>query len=382
MTTVADSSQPSLVAFLQKKRPAEEDPNDAPAVKRVTPSKDDITSVLGPEEAEKILKNLKSPKPLKKQTIYGRFKNVMLRDAKKQKDQATIDNITAVAKDSWALVKSRDVNTFKFQDASEQKENETSPLQVKLDKYMRIKKAAEEEETAELASFEEEIAAFKGAFLPAALASLQYMAQTMTDAKAMEGELQDLNKSALLAWKDATRFPKELSDAFKAAQAKLTSLQQEGTVEALVKKLQGAPKEVLEQHAREFVSLMAASQKLQVIAAKSQALQAEQEKQEADAIANAYKIKSELCRELKKQMVYTNPSLKRSAKKISYKRSGVSVKEFAAAFNVPEGNKTVTLDGVCEIGLKSLRYGALGCNDVKVRLQGDTLTASTSYKII
>jgi len=91
-------------------------------------------------------------------------------------------------------------------------------------------------------------------------------------------------------------------------------------------------------------------------------------------------IKSEICRELKKQMIYTNGNLKYKSKKISYRRSGIFLKIFTVVFDVPEGMKKVLLE-VSEVVTKALRYSSLHCHDMKVTLTGEAMTASTSYSL-
>lgn len=140
---------------------------------------------------------------------------------------------------------------------------------------------------------------------------------------------------------------------------------------ALVAKLQNASEEELKQHAKEHIRLLAQDAQF-VHLQRKKAIDDERQRQiEERELAKADGIEDEVCRALKKQMKYGSLSNKYSSSRISYTKGGVSEKVFAKAFNVKVGTKQTTFEG---------QYGAcLQCSDVKVKLVGDELVATTSF---
>lgn len=160
-----------------------------------------------------------------------------------------------------------------------------------------------------------------------------------SNAHSMQSDIANIHSEAIVAWGGNVQCPETFLKAHRNAVNKLACIQNERLVDDLVAKLRNASEEELLQHAREHTQLLAQAGELATIKDKTQAVKAEREREEQLALSMAHKLKSDICRELYRQMVYTNPKLKHSAKNISYKRSGVTSKVFAAAFGVPEGPK-------------------------------------------
>lgn len=342
--------------------------------------------VMSKEAAARAIKATVLPKAPKKQSQYVRFKSVMLKDAKFRGDRKTVIDITAIAKTGWNWVKNAKVepagesqplgsSSIPSGINAKASENEST-----VERYIRLKGLMIAEETKEAADYEQKLAQFKSNYLDAATAYVWWKSQELTkwNITTVDKDVKGVYSKMMKAW--PTELPLKFQEAHQRASFKLHQMKKEAAVEALVQKLRNASDDVLLQHAQEHFDLSVQVEELNGIKKKAGALEAEKEKEEQKQLSSAHRIKPDICRELKKQMIYTDSSLKYNPKKISYKRGGVSLKVFAAAFEVPEGTKTFTFGGG-DVGSKSLRYSYLECHDVVVKLVGEELTASTSYMI-
>jgi hypothetical protein len=269
---------------------------------------------------------------------------------------------------------------------------------TKLDRLVRLKRLALLEENAEMYDFDEQMKKFKSNYLEAAITVAHWKTADMnkTNYKSVETEVDNIYSKVMTAWGGGSAFPPKMGEIYKHFKVKLSAITKEVSSEELASKLQDAPQKVLLQHAQDHYDLQVQvkdlqvqsnelkvqSNELKVIKAKAKARQEKQQKAEERAIASAYKIKDEICSQLFKKIKYTGPHLKDTSEYISFGRSGVSPKVFAAAFEVAEGTKKVTFSG-SDVGSKALRYrnNYLKCSEVVVKLIGDDLTAKASYWI-
>ena len=333
----------------------------------------DSVATLTKDESQAILKKTCLPKAPKKQSQYVRFKSLMLKQAKADKDKETQDNITTIAKEAWNMVKDKSVTNVSIEDAS--------PEESKLDKYMRLKAQVVADEQKEASDYSTQLEKFKSDYLDAAISFLYWETQDASTStlEQFEKEVKSIHSNVITAW-SGNDVPSKYTQIYKTAQAKLDTLQKDSAISKIVSQLRNASEEVLYQHALDHYNLQQQLVELNAIKAKAAALETEKANEETKQMASAYSIKSDICRDLKKLMVYTGPQLKYTSKKISCRRKGVTPKMFAVAFGVAEGVKSFTFDGD-EVGLKSLRYGYLSCGKVTVKLIGDAVSASTSYSL-
>ncbi|GFH61525.1 hypothetical protein CTEN210_18001 [Chaetoceros tenuissimus] len=332
----------------------------------------DTIATMTEDESQAILKKTCLPKAPKKQSQYVRFKSLMLKQAKADKDKETQENITTVAKEAWNMVKDKSVANVSIADTSSDS---------KLDKYMRLKAQVVADEQKEASDYSTELEKFKSNYLDAAVSFLYWETKDASSStlEQFEKEVKSIHSNVITAW-SGNDVPSKYTEIYKTAQAKLDTLQKDSAISKIVSQLRNASEEVLYQHALEHYNLQQQLVELNTLKAKAAALETEKANEEAKQMVSAYSIKSDICRDLKKLMVYTGPQLKYSSKKISCRRKGVTPKMFAVAFGVAEGVKSFTFDGD-EVGLKSLRYGYLSCGKVTVKLIGDAVSASTSYSL-
>lgn len=366
------------------KRPAEEvTETEFSSEKKIRPTPIDKTTYPDKKTAEKALKEalkLKATAP-KKKSAFVRFKGVLLKDAKERGDKEVCDNITSKAKTAWSTVKQTDPELMEVMLNTPTTSTQASE---ELYKNLKLKKIAIEEEANELSKFQEATDKFKDAYLEPAISILKFVneeAIDQTNVDRCERQAREILDRANKTWGDE-HVPVELLESYGDALMKIESFKKEQEVFNLVEKLRGASDELLTEHAKQHCKMLESVKELEKVRAIEQSLRKERDEEQQKTLSHAHKVKSEICKELKKQMVYTGSGLKYSAKKITYKRIGVTAKLFSAAFGVPEGTKTFEFPG-SDVGYKSLRYSILECvSNVKVRLAGDSLTASTSYKIV
>ncbi len=333
---------------------------------------------MSKEDAEKIVKSLVLPKALKKQSEYARFKSALLKNSKVCGDTSTIENITSVAKSAWEMVKWE--RPTKSDIALNPNGSDSSESESKNVSYLRIRADCLDEEKNEASRYAEELEKFKSNYLDASVALLQWYTIIINKAnvKTLENEISIMHTKAFTAW--SSNCPQSFLEAYQKTMDQIKILKEENAINDLVEKLSSASRAELVEHAKEYHKLMIKADELNKIKVIENAVEMEKQKTEENALKSASKIKPEIIRSLKKQMVYTNSNLRFKAANISYRRGGVSTKLFAAAFGVEEGTKTYTFSGD-EVGLKSLRYGYLECDVVKVKLMGEDLIASSSYLV-
>lgn len=371
-TTVPDHS-PFFPTAAEKRSAEETLTNDN---KRLAPTV--AYPSIGKEEAETLMKSFVLPKQPKKQSHYVRFKSLMLQDAKDAGDTETIKNITSLAKDSWNMVKNARVNDKVLDDNNS---NESVARIILL----RLKRRALLEEKQEVDDYNKKVTKFKTDFLDSAMAFMFWKTEDISNSnyRKIEEELIVAHGKAATAWGSEKEVPPQLKAVYKNGMDKISEIKKEAAIEGIVLKLRFAPLDILTKHAQEHYALQEKAWELDKVKTEAESLLAEKHNVEAQELQWAYKIKPDVCRELKKQLVYTNANLKKRSigKRITYKRGGVSPKVFAKAFGVAEGTKQVTFPG-SEVGSKPLRYGAcLVCGDVTVKHHGEDITASTSYML-
>lgn len=330
---------------------------------------------MSKEDAEKIVMSLVLPKAPKKQSEYARFKSALLRDSKVCGDTATIENITSVAKSAWEMVKWAKPTKS---DVMNSNVSDSSGPESKRFRYLRIRADCLDEEKNEVARYVEELENFKSKYLDASVALLWWYTIIINKAnvKTLEKEISIMHTKVYTAW--SSNCPQSFLEAYQKAIDQINTLKQENAINDLVEKLSCASRAELVEHAQEYHKLMLKANELNKIKVVENAVAMEKQKAEEKALNSASKIKPEIIRALKKQMVYTNPNLRHKAVNIYYRRGGVSTKLFAAAFGVQEGTKASSFSRD-EVDLKFLRFGYLKCSDVKVKLLGEDLIASTTY---
>ena len=381
--------------MIGQKRPAEESNKCNDVIKRAAKDNADdeqinitslphLTPLMSQDEAEKIIKSVKLPKQSKKQSHYMRFKSIMLKEAKKQGDTQTINDITSVAKDAWKWVKDYqcEVKPLQSSDKDANIETDITKSESKFSRFVRLKRLAIQEEKAEMHNFDEKLDTFKSNYLEAAIAATHWKTAGMNkiNCKSFESQVNSIHLKVMTAWGEGSDFPPKVKEKYNLFKDKLNAILKEVASEELVSKLQHASREVLLDHVQEFHDLQVQAKELEELKAKSKAFQAKKQRELERDLASAHKIKPEICRNLKKLMVYTDSSLKSYTEQISFSKNGVSPEVFADAFEVPRGTKEVTFPG-SDIGSKALRYGYLKCSKVIVKLDRNYLTASTSYMI-
>ena len=334
---------------------------------------------MSKEDAEKMVKSLVLPKAPKKQSEYVRFKSALLKDAKKCGDTETEVHITSVAKRAWEMVQyERPTMTDVTLNANGSASSESS--ESKRARYLRIRADCLDEEKNEGSRYAEDLEKFKSNYLNASVALLQWYTIIINkkNVKMLEKEVIAMHTKAFTAW--PSNCPKSFLEAYQKTMDQIKILKEENAVNDLVEKLSGASRAELVEHAKEYHKMTLQVDELNKMKVVEKAVEMEKQKAEENALKSASKIKPEIIRSLKKQMKYTSSSLKYSAETITYRRGGVTTKVFAAAFGVKEGTKTYSFPGH-EVGLKPLRYGFLTCGNVKVKLIGEELVASSSYSI-
>lgn len=370
----------SSVASSGQKRPA-----DSPA------------PTMTKQAAAKVINSLVPPKKIKNQSQYVRFKALLLKDAKDRGDTETAGNITKAAKDAWNQVKYLtppppvdpvSSSTASAADAAAAASSSTSNVNDARQRHLLLKGRAIKAEADEKAAYAIAVKTFCDAFLEAAISHVQWATIEATEDKAaaLKSAIAVVTKKyTAVSWdRDGSSSNTDtapLLAALSAAQDQLTSFEDSIASKALIAKLKSASDADLAAHAKEHQELLRIKAKYDAIQSRRAAEEATKRQAEEKELGLAHAIESEITSALKKQMVYTNSSLKYSSKKISYKRGGVTPKVFARAFGVPEGTKKATIEGYL-VGSKSLRYGAhLSCSDVTVKLVGEELTATASYSM-
>ena len=368
MATVAPAS--AVAASTQKKRAAETSADPS----------------MNKTSAKKALSALKAPPKCKAatQSQYVRFKSLLQKDAKARGDKDTTDNITKIAKEAWKRVQHL-TPPLAMEDGANTNDvasSSASNLGEDVQRYLRIKGTMLKEEKEMQAKFDTEVNAYCAAFVTAAYSYLKWCLIEATED----------NQQTLLEACELVKKKRVLSHFFTCGvdNSSVTQLLGEADDQlvqfktlkderALVAKLQNASEEELKQHAKEHIRLLAQDAQF-VQLQRKKAIDDERQRQiEERELEKADGIEDEVCRALKKQMKYGNLSSKHSSSRNSYVKGGVSEKVFAKAFNVKVGTKQATFEGH-KVGYTFLRYGAsLQCNEVKVKLVGDELVATTSF---
>jgi hypothetical protein len=340
----------------------------------------------------KAVQSLVPPKNPKKQSQYVRFKSIMLKDVKAKGDKEAVKDITNRGTNAWSWVKDRAIPESISNPTEEPKEpvpasapvpapevaTPTTELKLKLELFLGFKHQAIQEEIDEAAKHDAGMEAFRGNFCDAAISFLYWEEEEANDrnVKAFEKGLKMVHSKAVIAWGSA--LPEKYLFSYKKSSAKLHLIQKRMAVNELTHNLKNANEDKLREHAIAHFDVLKKLERMEAmekeIASFQQAKDIAKNKEEL----SAYSMKSEICKDLNKQMIYTNSSLKQCWKAISFKKSGVTKLMFAKAFDVKEGIVKTTFDGD-DVGYKSLRYSSLQCSEVSVKLVGDTLTANTKY---
>jgi len=333
----------------------------------------------------KVVQSLVPPKNPKKQSQYVRFKSIMLKDVKAKGDKEAVKDITNLGKAAWNMVKDRAIpESISNPPTVTVTDTEPAPVPVvattttDLDRFLGFKQQVIQEETDEAAKYNAGIEAFRARFFDAAISFLYYEVEEANDrnVKAFEKCLKMVHSKAVIAWGSA--LPEKYLLSHEKSSAKLETIQKRMAVNELTYNLKNANDDKLREHAIAHFEVLKKVERMKEMEKEIASYKQAKEKDQAKELSSAYSIKTEICRALNKQMVYTNSNLKHSKKAISFKRSGVTKLMFAKAFDLKEGIVKTTFDGD-DVGSKSLRYSSLYCSEVTVKLVGDTLTASTKY---
>ena len=352
-----DTSSP--ITNMNNKRPAPEQPS------------------MNKQAAARAVKSLVPPKAPKKQSQYLRFKSEMLKIAKCSGDTDTVKNISTAAKTEWNKVKNMAVPARTAMETLTSKSiadfSDTAGL-------IRIKGCVIEEEANEASAYQTQLNKFRTDFLDAAIAFLMWNTMDATEGNVVscEAAVEMVHSKATVAW--GTALPTTYGQAYNDAREQLNVFKKNVTVSDLVHKLRNASDGDLLQHVKEHYEALMQVQELNMMKTEIASLQAAKKVELEKELKSASSIKKEMLSALKKQMVYTDSSLKHSSETITFNRGGVSPAMFAVAFGVEEGTKEVTIEG-SEVGTKPLRYSYLICKDVTVKLVGGMLSAKTFYKI-
>ena len=347
------------------KRPAED--------KEVNTKQMEVALSMDSATSEMTVKSLVPPKaPKAPQSQYVSFKSIMLKDAKAKGDKEKVKDMTNIAKAAWNKVKDVDASDSTSSPA------ESTATGTDLDRFLAFKHQVIKDEADEHAKYDANIEKFRASFCNAAISFLYWKTEGATDSniKAFGEALKMVHSKAMIAW--GNDLPDGYIQSHSNAKAKLEAIQKRVAVDDLAYNLKIANDDKLRDHA---IAHYEALKKLECMEEMEEQIASFQQAKVADQfkeIISATSLKNEICQALHKQMVYTNKNLKHSSKAISFKRNGVTKFMFAKAFDVAEGTVKVTFSG-WDVGSKSLRYSSLYCQDVTVKLLGETLTASTKY---
>uniref|UniRef100_A0A7S2LED2 Uncharacterized protein n=1 Tax=Leptocylindrus danicus TaxID=163516 RepID=A0A7S2LED2_9STRA len=314
------------------------------------------------------------PNKPKKQSIYVRFKAILLQKARDEGHTDIVKNIATVAKEEWNKVKNINVTNA-----------ENANLSGNYQHLVDAKAQAERNAVAEEQTYTSEFKSWAERFSPVAVSHLTW--QTMeaspnnaVNLKQAVNTVQYMDKDHADVWPNSKDYA-VVANALQKAEEELKSFEADAADRDLVHKLRGASDDVLMQHAKEHRTALEQVQELHRVKAQLEKFLKEkgkmdQEKSKQDSRL-VYSLMGEISSGLRKQMVYQS-GLKYKGKAISFKRTGVSLDVFAQVFGVPAGTKEALIDGPT----KSIRYGYLECLGVKVKVTGTgVLTASTKYKI-
>ncbi len=327
---------------------------------RATPQ----TPALDERASTKLVESLTPPKAPKKISLYMRFKSLLLKESKEKGDTDTVKGIATIAKKAWAAIKDDDTTNV-----------ETDSK----DRHRALKAMAERDEKKDLDNYKADIDKFKEQFCDAAISFLHWKTKSANEdnVQTFEAAINMVDTKATAAWGGSSK-PDAYVKVLSTATTKLETMKKNVAIQNLTETLKGATDKQLHEHVIAHVELLNQVQKMTEMEKELSIFRKQQEAQKEKDEMSALSIKDEICRGLHKQMVYTNPSLKHKKKSISFTRQGVSKHMFAKAFGIPEGTVKFTFSGN-DVGSKSLRYSSLWCDEVNVRLSGETLTASSKY---
>jgi hypothetical protein len=324
-------------------------------------------AIMSKVSAAQIIDSLTPPKRLKEESHYMRFKNRLTKDAKTHKDIDTIKNITTVAKQAWNQVKCMSVSASS---------NEDVTFGIKSQVYLlSLKKRAVTEEVNESRIYKAESMAFCNAFKDAAIAYLYWNTKecTIENAETLKCAIRKIEHMAR-----GIGFLPGYYTTMHTARTKLESVNNEIAIQDIAVKLRTATDEILYEMARDYHHAKWQRAELRSIK-RHRAAQKKNDSVEAST------IRTDIISDLKKQMIYTSSRLKKDWRRITYSRNGVTQEMFANTFKKNEYDAlsftpTAKIDGHV-IGMKKHYSNLMGCQDVDVKLKGNTLTASTKYGV-
>lgn len=307
----------------------------------------------------------------KKQSIYVRFKAILLQNARGGGHTDIVKKIASVAKEEWNKVKNV---------ASTNNGENTCNVQNPNHHLVVIKAQAERNAFEEEEKYVHGLKSWSEQFSPVAASHLMWLT-----IEASSSQVQSLQKAVRDVKTIGDDWPVDVvnahASALQKAEEELKSFQAAAADRDLVNQLRGASDGVLMQHAKRHHMALDQVQELHEVKAQLAKLLKEkgkldENKSEQDSrLVNS--LMGEISSGLKKRMVYQS-GLKYGGKSISFKRTGVSLEVFSQVFEVAAGTKEARMDGP----MKSIRYGYMECLDVKVKVTGTgVLTASTKYRI-
>lgn len=343
-------AQPAVKQLAGTKRPAEADG-------------------MGKKEAATAFRRLllSVPKRLKKQSLYVRFKYVMLQDASVKGETEKIANITELAKEKWKIVK--DINTSNVNN----KEN--------VDTYIiDVKRRAQEEERAEDKEYTKVFTEWCERFQTAASAHLSYLAAEANETNYHILKDDVAKVEGIQEWSE--HVPKFHLFALVKAKEELEIIQESIAVKKMVAKLHNATVSELYQHVKEYREKENKVKELEHVKAELRTLREKQEtqdKMERDKDQQLVEtLVGDVIKNLEKQMVYV-ASLQSHSKRIVYQRSGVKPEVFCRAFDIPTGSKKTVLSSH-KVPCKILRFGAsLECGNVEVKITTSNVLIATAW---
>lgn len=343
-----------------------------PAVKRLAgtkrPAEEDvmITNMEAATTFRRLL--LSVPKRLKKQSLYVRFKYIMLQDASVKGEREKIANITELAKQKWKLVK--DVNTH---DVRDDKEN--------IDAYIvNVKRRAQEEELREEKEHSKVFTEWCERFQAAASAHLTTLATHVneTNYQSLKDAVQKVE--GIQEWSE--HVPKFHLFALVKAKEELESIQEAVAEKTMVDKLHNATVSELYRHVKDYRELESKMKELDRTKAElsalreTQRLQDKMEQEKDQKLAET--LVGDVIKNLEKQMVYV-ASLQTHSKRIVYQRSGVKPQVFCSAFKIPTGSKKTVISSH-KVPCKMLHFGAsLKCGNVEVKMVASGVLVATAW---
>ncbi|KAL7555164.1 hypothetical protein ACHAWF_018822 [Thalassiosira exigua] len=353
---------------------------DSPNKKR--PAECSTAPSMTKAAATKALSSLYSPAK-KKQSQYVRFKALLLKDAKDRGDTETIENITKVAKDSWAAVKhlTPPPPVDPATNTNSMVASTNSNLGEDIQRYLRLKGRVIKDEQDEQQKFIDDMKAYCIAFVSAATAYLQWhnIESTQEDTSSLADAVDLVTKKfeSNNYWSpsvDKSPFDKSL----KEAKQQLAHFKDIASESYLVAKLRNATDDELLEHVKEHHRLLRQAAELKAIERKKKVEEAAKRVAEERELENAHRIEPLITKGLYKQMKY-NANLKWGYEEIRFVVDEVSPRVFAKAFGVAVGTKRATIAGH-KVGRKELRFGAhLGCDDVNVTLVGEEAVAKARF---